>query len=257
MKNFFKKRWVIASIAALLAVAVLVTTLVLVLGGDKTPGSTDDAPAQGQVNPTNEVLGTSDKNESKDALRQLMADLYYQAGVAKWGNQYAIVLGGGHLSVSGNGYLAAGQVTYGDVKALFPYDNSLVLCSIQGLDLSARFFNSDNSNCFISYGDYGTSIKDQLKTGTTYYVVTDTYTAENPDNKLTVVAQYADDVYPRDLLADYIRAGGLGQPAPSTQPNVDGTTVPNGSTTGGNSGTGGTGGSGSGGNNTGDGGDEG
>ena len=41
----------------------------------------------------------------------------------------------------------------------------------------------------------------------------DTYTSTYAPNRLTEIARYTDGVYARDLLADYIREGGLGRAA--------------------------------------------
>jgi hypothetical protein len=43
----------------------------------------------------------------------------------------------------------------------------------------------------------------------TYYVVTDTYTSTYSYNKLTEIQRLNENVYARDLLADYIKAGKL------------------------------------------------
>ena len=43
----------------------------------------------------------------------------------------------------------------------------------------------------------------------TYYIVVDTYTAFYAPNRLTVVAEYETGIYARDLLAEYISAGGM------------------------------------------------
>jgi len=213
MKEFLKKRWVWITAAAVLAAAVLATVLILTLGGgDPADGSGESLPpGSTQSNPADGVLGTSNRNQSKSELGRLVADLYYQAGVKEWGDKYAIALGGGYVSVRGSGYLAAGQVTYGDLQSLLPLDNELVLCSVKGADLLARFLNGNLSNYYISYNE---SIKDSIDSQATYYVVTDTYTADVAENKLTVVEQYTSGVYARDLLAAYIEDGGLGQGKP-------------------------------------------
>ena len=107
------------------------------------------------------------------------------------------------------GYLPAGEVTYSQLQSVFPFDNRLVLCSIKGRDLSSKFFNTNNSNYFIHYGDYGASIKNNIDPNATYYVIVDSYTSSYAPNRLTVVEEYAVDYFARDLLADYIKAGGL------------------------------------------------
>ena len=221
MKELFKKRWVWAVSAAVLAAIVLTVTLLLIFCGGDTPENPENPqqPSVSQGMSADTILGTSNKNLSKDQVRQLVADLYYKKGTEQWGSRYAIALGSASVTVSGNGYLAAGQVTYGDLQRLLPADNAIVLCSVKGLELSTQFFYSGNANQHLSYGDYGASLMDNVKTGNTYYIVTDAATAADAKNGLTVV-DTLEGVYARDLLAAYIQVGGLGQPAPTTQPTT-------------------------------------
>ena len=142
-------------------------------------------------------------------MRQLIAKLYYEFGVLQWGDQYDIVLGGGYLSTRSPGYLPAGDVTYAQLLSLFPFDNRLTLCSISGRDLSSKFFNTSNSNYFIHYDDYGVSVKENLDPNAVYYIIVDSYTASYAPNRLTVVEEFNADVFARDLLAEYIKAGQL------------------------------------------------
>lgn len=162
-----------------------------------------------QISPANEVLGTNAQERSRNALRQLAAELYYKVGMEKWGDEYQIVLGGGFFSVRSPGSLAAGEVTYGMLQSLFPFDNELVLCSIKGRDLQKRFFETSNDNYFLGLGDYGQQVRGNIDPNATYYVVVDTYTSLYAPNNLTEVARYGEAVYTRDLLADYIKAGGM------------------------------------------------
>ena len=58
--------------------------------------------------------------------------------------------------------------------------------------------------------EYGDSLQGNIDPDGIYYVVTDTYSAYYSYNNMTVIDTYAEDVFARDLLADYIAAGGLG-----------------------------------------------
>lgn len=160
-----------------------------------------------QISIGTKVLGTNAVNRGGNELRQRVADLYYQKGMALWGSEYDIVLGGGYISVRDPGYLAAGNVTYGMLYSLFPFDNQLVLCSIKGSDLQSRFFNSNQY--FLGYGDYGKQLDGNLDPDGTYYVIVDTYSSLYGPNKLTEVARYNEAVYARDLLAEYAQKGGF------------------------------------------------
>ena len=155
------------------------------------------------------IVGQNRRNRSGNDMRQLVADLYYDFGVEHWGDEYDIVLGGGFISVRAPGYLAEGSVTYGMLQNLFPFDNQLVLCSVSGKKLREKFFESDHYAYYISYGDYGRSIKNNLDPNGTYYILVDSYTSTYAPNGLTEIERYNPGVYARDLLADYIRNGGL------------------------------------------------
>ena len=156
-----------------------------------------------------DVLGTNGVYRTGNQLKQTVANLYYKVGVERWGKQYDIALGGGFITVRSPYDLMRGEVTYGTLQMLFPFDNQLVLCSIKGSDLYARFFRTNNSNYYIAYGDYGRELKNNIDPDATYYVVVDTYSASYAPNRLTVVDRYDEGVYARDLLADYVKAGGL------------------------------------------------
>ena len=162
-----------------------------------------------QIEPANKVLGYNRTYRSGDYMRQIVADLYYEAGMKKWGEQYDIALGGGFISVRSPYKLQAGDVTYSMLQSLFPFDNELVLCSIKGRDLKTRFFENDHEDYFIKYGDYGNSIRNQIDPNATYYIVTDTYSSLYKPNKLTEVERYDAGIFARDLLAEYIKNGRL------------------------------------------------
>lgn len=153
------------------------------------------------------VLGHNNSYRNSDVLRQKVADLYYELGIATWGDAYEIYLGGGFISVRSPYNLSVGDVTYGQLQSLFPFDNDIVLCSVQGSSLLSKFINTTNSNYFISNGGSAVS-GDDIDPNGTYYIVVDTYTAFYAPNKLTVVEEYEPGIYARDLLADFISRGG-------------------------------------------------
>ena len=162
-----------------------------------------------EIAPASRVLGTNSRWRSGKELRQLVADLYYMVGMERWGEEYKIALGGGFISVRDPGSLSVGEVTYGDLQGLFPFDNYLVLCSVSGRDLKKRFFESDHYAYYISYGSYGESIRNNIDPNGTYYILVDSYTSTYAPNGLTEIAYYDAGVYARDLLAEYIEGGGL------------------------------------------------
>ncbi len=162
-----------------------------------------------QVSLGTEVLGTNATRRSSDELRALVAELYLKTGLEAWGEDYDIVLGGGFLSVRNPYSLAPGDVRYSDLQSLLPFDNTLVLCSVKGKDLSSKFVYTSNDNYFNHYSEYGQSVKGDIDPNATYYVVVDTYTSTYGPNRLTEIARYDPNVFARDLVAEYIRAGGL------------------------------------------------
>jgi 2',3'-cyclic-nucleotide 2'-phosphodiesterase/3'-nucleotidase len=162
-----------------------------------------------QIGEATKVLGYNSRYRRGEELCQVIADLYYQTGIKEWGNKYDIVLGGGFMSVRSPYNLPAGDVTYGDIQSIFPFDNQLTLCSVSGRNLREKFFGANNSRYYIGFGDYGEEVRSNIDPNGTYYIVVDTYTAFYKPNGLTVVEEYKTDVFGRDLLAEYIRNGGL------------------------------------------------
>lgn len=149
----------------------------------------------------NRVVGVNPTYRNSDSIKQLVADLYYQAGVERWGKDYDIALGGGFISVRSPYNLNRGEVTYGALQMLLPFDNRLVLCSIRGSDLKRRFIDTSNSSYFICCNR---SITDNIDPNSIYYIVTDTYCSGYAPNRLTVVAEYDEGVYARDLVANWL-----------------------------------------------------
>ena len=156
---------------------------------------------------TKKVLGKNPSYKNSTYIGNLVAQLYYEKGVEKWGKKYDIVLGGGQINMRSPYNLQAGDVTYSMLYSLLTFDNELVLCSIKGVDLEKRFFK--NSGYRIYYSSYGQGIKNNIDPNKTYYIVTDTWSSPYAPNNLTEIERLGPDVYARDLLADYILAGRL------------------------------------------------
>ncbi len=156
------------------------------------------------------LLGTNLSYRSSDYIKQTVADLYYQYGMEKWGGKYDIVLGGGYISARAPYNIEIGKVYYRDLISILPFDNEIVLCSISGENLKNRFFETSNGNYYISYGEYGSSVKNSIDTSATYYVVVDSYSLDYASNGLTYIDTLDANKYARDLLAEYIEEGGFG-----------------------------------------------
>ena len=159
------------------------------------------------INQANSVIGKVSSKLSSSKVADVVAELYLKAGLEKWGSNYNIVLGGGFIKTRSPYDLAAGDVTYSDLLSLLPFDNQLVLCSIKGSELKSKFISTTNSSYHNYYSTYGNSIKNNVSSNATYYVVVDTYTAFYAPNKLTIVDYYDEGVFARDLLAAEVRSG--------------------------------------------------
>lgn len=163
-----------------------------------------------QIAPASKNLGTNPRYRSNEEICQLVADLYCQKGLEKWGSAYDIVLGGGFISCRSPGYLSAGEVCYSQIQSLLPFDNQITLCSIKGSDLVSKFLQTDHHAYYIKTTDYGESIRSSIDPDGTYYVITDGYSAYYPYNHMTVIDVYDENTFARDMVADYIAAGGFG-----------------------------------------------
>ncbi len=177
---------------------------------------------QQELAPGNEIVGINGQYRNSTELRNLVAELYYEAGMERWGDRYDIVLGGGFISIRNPWNLEAGEVAYGTLQALFPFDNQLVLCSVKGDSLLRNFLETKNDNYFVYLEDYGRQVWSNIDPNGTYYIITDTYCSLYPPNALTEIERYDEGVYARDLLADYISQGRMGNdPVPETYELTD------------------------------------
>lgn len=151
-----------------------------------------------------EVVGFNGDYRSSEEILAKCAELYYRAGVTRWGEEYDIVLGGGYMTTRSPYTLSVGAVQYGTLLTLLPFDNPLVLCSISGKNLRARFLNSTKNYHVYCRENLGT-----IEDNETYYIVTDSYSSQYKPNGLTEIERYDEVTFSRDLLADYIRDGGF------------------------------------------------
>lgn len=162
-----------------------------------------------EVSVSRKILGTNARRRSSSELCQLAAQMYYEKGLELWGDEYDIVLGGGFFSARSPYEIPAGDVTYGQLQTIMPFDNNLVLCSIRGRDLQSKFFETDNDRYYIAYGEYGEQVRRNIDPNGIYYIVVDTYTSPYGPNRLTEIERYNEEIYARDLIAEYIKAGGF------------------------------------------------
>lgn len=161
-----------------------------------------------EIGNPNEVVATLSRDVSSTAIVNKVAELYCSIGLQTWGSQYQIMLGGGYLKTRKPYSLSSGNVTVSQVQTLLPFDNKIVLCSLNGTELKNKFIYTSNTDYHIAYSAYGESVKDDVvyNPKKTYYIVTDTYTSDY--HHLKVLATLGDNVFARDLLCDYLRGGG-------------------------------------------------
>ncbi len=153
---------------------------------------------------TDEVLATTKRKITGGQMCNIIAQLYYETGVEKWGDEYQIALGGGFMSIRSPYDVNAGKITYGMLQTIFPFDNELVLCSIKGQDLLDRFIHTDNTRYYIYENK---AITNNIDPNGTYYVIVDSYSSTYKSNRLTEIERYGAPYYGRDMLADYFRDG--------------------------------------------------
>ena len=149
-----------------------------------------------------ETLGYNAQTRDSYDIQKLVTRLYFDKGVETWGDKYDIVLAGGSINVRSPYEVPAGDVMYGDLQMVLPFDNPLYLCSIKGSDLKSKFI--DNSK----YSKYYTISYSSIKDNETYYIIADSWTALYELAQCKVIEQYDATTYARDLLAEYIKNGG-------------------------------------------------
>ena len=154
-----------------------------------------------------EPIGSVSRYYDDSTLEDVVAELYLDAGIEKWGDQYNVVLGGGFLKTRKPYNLTSGQKNYADILSLLPFDNRLVLCSVSGYNLKYKFLETSNADYHIELSDYGNSLGSYINYYDTYYIVVDTYTAFYAPNGLTIIDFYDDTTYARDLVAEAIKNG--------------------------------------------------
>ncbi len=161
-----------------------------------------------EIGNPDEVVATLTSAVSQETIEDKIADLYCEKGFAEWGDKYDIVLGGGFVRTRAPYSLSKGAVTVSDIQTLLPFENKIVLCSLNGTEINNKFINTSNEDYHVSYTTYGLTVKDNVlyNSKKTYYIVTDTYTSDY--HHLNVVATLSDNVFAYTLLCDYLRNGG-------------------------------------------------
>ena len=153
------------------------------------------------------VIGQASRYYDDFEFEDIVAELYLEAGLEKWGDDYDIVFGGGFLRTRSPYNLNKGDITYAGLLSLLPFDNEIVLCSISGSKLKSRFVDSTSDDYHMAYSDFGEDLMGSISNNATYYVVVDIYTALYAYNGLTVVEYLDYTTYARDLVAAAAKDG--------------------------------------------------
>lgn len=145
----------------------------------------------------NEVLGYTDEslNSSYLATLSMKATLeYYQEG--DWHPEVVAAFAN---TGSARTSLPAGEITYGNVYQVFPFDNANVFCTVSGMQVNQLLTDS----YYASWSD--DSVK--IEANKTYTIVAVSYVTEaNPD--LFKEIDRDSEMVQRDIFADYLRNGG-------------------------------------------------
>ena len=153
----------------------------------------------------NRDLGYNATQRNSSEIASLVARLYYEKGVEKWGEKYDVALGGGFISVRSPYKVTQGTVKYSDLQMILPFENKIVLCSIKGRDLLDKFYNTSNDRYYIYFDTVKAS---DINPNSTYYIITDTYTSTYRYNNLTEIEYFDMTTFACDLVAEYVENGG-------------------------------------------------
>jgi len=159
----------------------------------------------------NDSLGKNTKLRSQNELGQIAANLYKDYGTKIWGNEYEIFGSLAYVKTRSPYNMAIGDVTYSNLFTLFPFDDNFEIIRVKGRVIQNYFMTSTASSYydFISYTEYGMSVKNNIDPYKDYYCISDNYTSQyDLFQAVTLEIDYS-EVYLRDLFADYIKAGGL------------------------------------------------
>ncbi len=160
-----------------------------------------------QIEMAEKVVGYNEKLRQSTEIGNTVAQLYLEAGEKRWGDDYDIVLAGGLISVRSPYQIGVGEVEYGALMDVLPFDNQLVLCSLSGQKLLDQFV--DNSRYYTKTSD--TFNQSSISLTGTYYIITDSYSSPYPPNGCTEIQRYDAGIFARDLLAEYIGTGAWGE----------------------------------------------
>jgi 2',3'-cyclic-nucleotide 2'-phosphodiesterase (5'-nucleotidase family) len=151
-------------------------------------------------------LGKVSQYTNSYTIKKLVAELYYERGMELWGDEYDIVLAGGSINTRSPNHIPAGNVTYIQLMPILPFDNQLSLAKISGYDLK-RIFQNSKYTYYLSPEHQ--NLFSTIENSKYYYIVTDRYSSAYSPNNMQEIAILNEEIYARDLLAEYIKKGGL------------------------------------------------
>ncbi len=145
----------------------------------------------------NKVVGTSDKPLSKDDIGAIGSEALYRYAEDNY-PEYEVAAS--FINTGGvRQTIPSGEVTYGQIYASLPFDNTNNICSIGGRELKSQFLN--NGGYYYSYCEGNvSSIEDNKE----YNVITLSFISDGKYGKsLTVLKR--DGNYLRNIVADYFK----------------------------------------------------
>lgn len=142
------------------------------------------------------VVGTTENALSKDEIGLIGAQALYRYARKTYPNDDVVAAFINTYGVRQT--IGAGDVTFGQIYSVFPFDNTNNLCTITGYQLRKSFLSS---SYYYSYYD-DQDLLNSLETNKRYHVMTLSYVSDgNYGWSLTV--EKRDDYYLRNIVADY------------------------------------------------------
>lgn len=137
---------------------------------------------------------------SSAEIGQMAATEYYNYYKDKALNLgYTVLLGGGQFKLRSPYKLPQGTITYGDILTVLPFDNTIGIASALGSKINRIF----GENKYSYYYNYPLSF--EVEEDKTYYIITDSWTYGYSSNNMTLIHEFDDLLYARDMVFTYLK----------------------------------------------------
>lgn len=146
----------------------------------------------------NEVVGTTDTGYTKEEIGKIGAKALYNYAKKTY-PEYNVVVS--FINTAGvRQKIGAGQITFGEIYAAFPFDNYNDICSIRGSALKSFMSGSYYYSYFAS--------NFALEENKVYNVITLSYVSESSYGANLSIKE-RDDYFLRNIVGDYFREGNI------------------------------------------------